>query len=233
EEVVVTVQGYIVRCNLPPITRPDQIPKSPHTAKQSVVITDLGSPEFESSARAILQIHTLFGSTLPDDTLVPWKPMKDAEHICIEFANRYFKSKDDSESPVIGLASDIDPMGLLVSRCPNGEHTEDNTVLYFERTTDHTTGNNNYTPCKPVVVRTGQLVEIQASFCVVPITKGRFIMLSKLRAVCILNTQVQDVNIPMSPTKKTKRRVGYGQDGVAGTEETRMALKRLRIDETH
>ena len=52
-----------------------------------------------------------------------------------------------------------------------------------------------YIPSKPITVRVGQLVEVQASFCVVPITKGRYLMLSKLRSVCILNNQVQEVSL--------------------------------------
>ena len=50
-----------------------------------------------------------------------------------------------------------------------------------------------YTPCDPVMVKVGQLVEIQGSFCVVPVSKGKYVMLNKLRAICILSTQVQEV----------------------------------------
>ena len=50
-----------------------------------------------------------------------------------------------------------------------------------------------YTPCDPVTVKVGQLVEIQVSFCVVPVSKGKYVMLNKLRAICILSTQVQEV----------------------------------------
>ena len=83
-------------------------------------------------------------------------------------------------------------------------------MLYFERKADLSTGyvltfehgagdliscrTSAYVPCKPVAVRVGQLVEVQASFCAVPITKGRYLMLSKLRSICILNTQVQEVS---------------------------------------
>ncbi len=51
-----------------------------------------------------------------------------------------------------------------------------------------------YMPIKPVAIRPGQLVEAQVSFSIVPITKGRHIMLCKLRSVCILSKQVQDVS---------------------------------------
>ncbi|KAI0727875.1 hypothetical protein BC629DRAFT_1259349, partial [Irpex lacteus] len=194
EEIVVTVQGFVLRCGLPPVTRAEQLPKNPMTAKQSVTLTGLGSKEFEAAARAILAIHTMFSSTLPEDALVPWKPHKDMDYVCLEFYNRYFKSRDDVGSAVLDIGPDIDPLGVLRSRCPLGEHTEDNAVLYFERKTNDTGyDSKTYTPCNPVAVRVGQLVEVQASFCVIPIAKGRYMMLCKLRAVCVLGTQVQDV----------------------------------------
>ena len=158
EEVVVTLQGYVLRCNLPPITRLEQyvtsvcknsksaystlirIPKNPITAKQSIVITGLGSVEFERSARAVLQIHTLFGSTVPEDTLLPWKPLRDSEYVCLEFSNRYFKGKDDGNSAVLPLPRNIDPYDMLRAKCHGAEHTEDNVVLYYERTTENSSG---------------------------------------------------------------------------------------------
>ena len=71
------------------------------TTKQSILITGLGSSEFEACARAVLRIHTLFGSTLPTDTLVLCNPVHDSEYVCLGFANRYFKGKDDDDSTVL------------------------------------------------------------------------------------------------------------------------------------
>ena len=109
-----------------------------------------------------------------------------------------------------------------------------------------------------MTIRVGQLVEVQVSFCVVPVSKGRHIMLSKLRAICVLSAQVQEVRetvssdtttliaiqdlndevfnstkrVPLSPTKKTKRNVGYYNCSNEDMEEgTREELKRMRIDE--
>lgn len=109
-------------------------------AKQSVTLTGLGSTEFEAAARAVLAIHTMFSSTLPDDALVPWKPQKDTDYVCLEFYNRYFKGRDETGSPAADIGTEIDPLGILRTRCPLGEHTEDNVVLYFERNTANITG---------------------------------------------------------------------------------------------
>ncbi|KAI0084505.1 hypothetical protein BDY19DRAFT_875268, partial [Irpex rosettiformis] len=193
EEVVVTLQGFVLRCNLPPITRSEQIPKNPMATKQSMVITGLGNKDFDTAARAVLEVHTLFASTLPENMLVPWKPSRDGDFVCLEFSNRFFKTGGDSNAGIVELNADIDPLGLLRACCPSGEHTEDNVVLYYERHVMPDSEETTYTSCKPVCVRVGQLVEIQASFCTVPITKGRHVMLSKLRSVCILGNPVQDV----------------------------------------
>lgn len=109
-------------------------------SKQSIVVTGLGSAEFERSARAVLQIHTLFESTLPEGTLLSWKPMRDSGYMCLEFSNRYFRGKDDGESPTIPLGHEIDPKDILGSVCRGAEHTEDNVVLYYERKIDSVTG---------------------------------------------------------------------------------------------
>ncbi|KAI0336886.1 hypothetical protein BDW22DRAFT_1349559, partial [Trametopsis cervina] len=71
EEVVVNLQGYILRCTLPPITRPEQLPKNVMAAKQSVILTGLGSELFDAAGRAVMEIHTYLASTLPDGCLQP------------------------------------------------------------------------------------------------------------------------------------------------------------------
>ena len=82
----------------------------------------------------------MFESTLPEGTLISWKPTRDAGYICLEFSNRYFRSKDDGESAAVPLGNSIDPHDLLGSRCRGAEHTEDNVVLYFERKVNSDTG---------------------------------------------------------------------------------------------
>ena len=121
-------------------TQNGRIPKNPLAARQSIVLTGLGSEGFERAARAVLQIHTLFSSTLPEDSLLPWKPIRDSGYICLEFSNRYFKGKDDGDATVLPLGRKIDPYDLLRSKCQSAEHTEDNVVLYYERKKDNVSG---------------------------------------------------------------------------------------------
>ena len=41
----------------------------------------------------------------------------------------------------------------------------------------------------------GQLVEVQVSFQAVPVAKGKYQMLQKLRAICILDRTVEEVSV--------------------------------------
>ncbi|KAI0825912.1 hypothetical protein BC629DRAFT_1276067 [Irpex lacteus] len=199
EEVVVNVQGYAVRTNLPPITRRDSLPKNPVNLKQSIVLTGVGTKQFEQAARAVLAIRTLFSATLPGDTLLPWTPIIDGGHKCLEFSNRYFTSGNVEGSKPVEFQTGVDPKGILANLEVNGIHTDDNVVLYFERVEGETAKlmarDFTYHPINPVSIRPGALVEVQTSFCVVPIAKGRHIMLNKLRSICILSRQVIDVSV--------------------------------------
>ncbi|KAI0346337.1 hypothetical protein BDW22DRAFT_1302883, partial [Trametopsis cervina] len=235
EEVVLNVQGYLLRSSLPPIFKMEQLPKNPRAAKQSVVLTGLGSDRFDDCGRAVMEIHSYFSTVLPPDTLLPWNIIRDEGNICLEFANRYFASMDLSmpEQQAIEFSKATDPNRVLENLASDLIHTDDNEVLYFERFSTaeplYVYISQVYVACDPIGVRLGQLVEVQVAFCTVPISKGRHLMLSKLRSVCILSRDVQSVRrrdildlqdmnheafsigkrVPISPTKKLKRRVGY------------------------
>ena len=151
EEVICHVQGYAVRVNLPPLTSRSQyvlryidsttltrlshrLSKNPRTAKQSVVVSGLGSEAFDRCARAILEVHAKLAAALPPGTLEEWKPIMDEGKICLEFSNRYFAVSSDGENlHTVSLSSEIDPFGLLAEAVPDGRHTEDNQVLYYDR----------------------------------------------------------------------------------------------------
>ncbi|KAI0340233.1 hypothetical protein BDW22DRAFT_1334836 [Trametopsis cervina] len=238
EEVVVNIQGYIFRCNLPPIHRSEQLPKNTLAAKQSVVLTGLNCEAFNAAGRAIIEIHSYLSSTLPDGSLQAWTPAKDDDSICLEFSNRYFMSGDRVDKlDSIPFTREVDPKGILHGRIQGLTHTEENEVLYFEKSCS-TNPNHSYTPCNPVSIRPGQLVELQVAFGTVPISKGRHIMLSKLRSICIIsrqdiNTSLFDKikNPPVSPLKKIKRRVGY-TTFADSANQTVGALKRLRLTDS-
>ena len=51
----------------------------------------------------------------------------------------------------------------------------------------------SYVKIAPTEIQVGNIVEAQVAFCAVPISKGRFKMLLKLRSVCILDRTVARV----------------------------------------
>ncbi|KAI0083167.1 hypothetical protein BDY19DRAFT_861843, partial [Irpex rosettiformis] len=164
--------------------------KNPMTAKQSLVLTGLGEKHFDNAVKAILELHSRFASHLPADSLQSWSPAKDEDMLCLELSNRYFTPDYLAEEyDIVSVDETIDPLGILQAKGAGGKHTEDNVVLYYERILDKNS-KLVYVPCKPVLMKLGLLVEAQVSFCTVPISKGRFIMLSKLRSICILDNQV-------------------------------------------
>ncbi len=115
--------------------------KNPLSAKQSLVLTGLGSEEFDNCVRAVIQFHSRFASHLPSDTLQPWSPIKDDEHLCLELSNRYYTPDNlVSQYEEASVSDTIDPMGLLRAKGNGLRHTEDNDVLYFERLPDEQRG---------------------------------------------------------------------------------------------
>ncbi|KAI0086715.1 hypothetical protein BDY19DRAFT_894419, partial [Irpex rosettiformis] len=199
EEVVVSVQGYALRTSLPPVTCKDSLPKNILSAKQLILLTGLGAEGFTKASRAVLAIRSMFTSNLPRNSLLPWTPIVDNGHQCLEFSNCYFSTSQLEGLNPVEFDPAVDPKGILASLEVDGKHTDDNVVLYFERLAGKNKGyestlEETYIAIKPVAIRPGYLVEVQSSFSVAPLNKGRYVMLNKLRSICILSKQVQDVS---------------------------------------
>jgi hypothetical protein len=109
-----------------------RLSKNVLAAKQSITITGLGCDAFSKSARAILEIHSLFASALPPDSLQMWTPLMDENCICLEFSNRYLTPVHEADLEAVDLGPEIDPVGILASNAQGGIYTEDNVVTYFE-----------------------------------------------------------------------------------------------------
>ncbi len=83
-----------------------------------------------------MAIRSLFAYSLPEDTLLPWAPIVEGGHKCLEFSNRYFTGGNVQGLNVVELDASVDPKGILANLEVNGKHTDDNVVLYFERKHD-------------------------------------------------------------------------------------------------
>lgn len=94
EEYVVRVQGYAVRCKLPPTTDRTRLVQSanqthialttyslgdnPRQASQSLTLSGLGGDVFEKSVQGVLEVYSHVSRHIPQGQLQAWEPQMDA-----------------------------------------------------------------------------------------------------------------------------------------------------------
>ena len=102
------------------------------TSEQSITITGLGNVEFDRAIIGIQQLRIVMENQVSAMKL--WEPRREQGHYVLTFSNRYFnKESEAANEEVKALSTDVDPLGLLAKAVPDGIHTSDNEVLYFER----------------------------------------------------------------------------------------------------
>ena len=104
--------------------------------KQGVSLTGLGTPLFDSSIQAIMDIYALFCRSVPRDKLQPCSFMDHyGQYTAIEMSNRFFSPrKDFPMSKSIPFSADVDPKGILARAIGTSFiHMEQNVVAYYER----------------------------------------------------------------------------------------------------
>ena len=108
---------------------------------------------------------------------------------------------------------------------------------------------------QPTEFEIGQLVELQVAVAAVPLTKGGFQILNKLRSICLLDRVVVTVSTclprvlqsliliqetiknnilgiiqrPLGSAQAVKRKVGYNDENEEQVETTRIDLKRVHL----
>ncbi|KAF7790675.1 hypothetical protein EIP86_001631 [Pleurotus ostreatoroseus] len=173
EEYVATLHGYVVKTMLPPITTSNQLPKNPRHTSQSIILGGLGASEFEESVQGVLEVYNQFRRSFSHGVLQDWEPRTVDGHLSLMFSNRFYSSSDEAR----GLKTEnidqlVDPFGILAEAVPDGIHTIDNQVLYYERYRT-AKGKLAYRAINPAGVKQGYLVEVQASFCAVPVARNQ------------------------------------------------------------
>ena len=108
-------------------------PKVAHLT-QTVHLSSLGSPAFESVTDRFISIHELFSQQFPEGTMQPPAPSWFMHYPKIEVSTRYFTSRKSCPSGESALLSeDIDPCGTLtVLMGSDLYHGIDNQVQYFK-----------------------------------------------------------------------------------------------------
>ena len=104
--------------------------------RQSVRLTGLSTPSFQTCVNNIQYIHAAFGRLVPDGGLEPFEPPTFLNHPCMDVATRYYTSRrEDPTGTAIPFLSEVDPNGALQAMVTDDHfHGIDNQVLYFTLT---------------------------------------------------------------------------------------------------
>ena len=109
--------------------------KNPRFARQSVLLSGLGLDQFHRTFDALLEIGTVIEDNLPNGKLRRPTPRLERGFPVLQFSNRYFADSSEAGASDAVSMDAVDPMKILRAAVPDGIHTLDNEVLYFERRT--------------------------------------------------------------------------------------------------
>lgn len=104
--------------------------------KQSVVLTGLGEPQFETAIRGMLSIYQVFQGLVAtlQGRLREWAPTQNSADLELKFHNRLLtRMKDIGDDIEVDMAQVIDPFNVLRPLLRDQVHTTDNVVEYWER----------------------------------------------------------------------------------------------------
>ncbi|KAK7035549.1 hypothetical protein VNI00_011842 [Paramarasmius palmivorus] len=134
EELVFTVHGIVLQCDLPPIVKPLTKNSSAKHVQQRVVLTGLNTPTFDKAIQGLMRIDDHLRSNIREEGTLDFLG-EQGSHTTLEVSNRYFTSKRVAKNEDhIPFSSVLDPKGILEEM--RGEsliHTAENQVEYYER----------------------------------------------------------------------------------------------------
>ncbi|KAF8075764.1 hypothetical protein FPV67DRAFT_1407739 [Lyophyllum atratum] len=198
EEVVFSVQGSILQKDLPPfLGKPPSVRSKIKYLRQNITLSGLGTPTFRDAMRSTGEIFGLFDRQFNEGFLQPWVATMDPSggEDLLEASNRYLTPKRDaSAASAVEFDHEVDPKGTLQAMAGNDHfHTDDNVVLYYKRRTEDD-GRYSYQKIGPQSFRTGDIVEIQVSFVVVPLKGEKYKMISVLRSIAFIDGNFKQVS---------------------------------------
>ncbi|KAH9910308.1 uncharacterized protein BXZ73DRAFT_58710 [Epithele typhae] len=234
EELILSIQGYLVEANLPPIRKMD-VPRSNHRIiglSQSVVISGLGEGLFQDAVQGAVCVYQVYQCLIETlhGRLREWTPFDRSDHLAIQFGNRLLsRGKEVGDDEIVDLADVVDPFNVLRPALRDHVHTTDNAVQYWERTMKESKA--TYTKIKPHQINTSNLVELQITFTVVHLPRQEYVFVPKLRSICDFNLAsiAALTKRAKSPRRTLKRKVGYGD---SEEDDTDSVLKRMRLDDS-
>ena len=161
QEIVLTIQGFVTQCHLPPITHRKQyvdivktninimivrrLPTKPLYSAQSIDIVGYGDPTFENGIDAISYISKIFEYSPDCKAPEPYCTRSWRSQPIISASNRYFTLQSSAPHEVLtSFPSKIDPINLLIRFAQTSTeplvNLDENEVRYFVRSEDKHTG---------------------------------------------------------------------------------------------
>ncbi|KAF8576935.1 hypothetical protein K439DRAFT_1622482 [Ramaria rubella] len=205
-EVTFQVQGYLVDFNLPPILHSDQnrLPWNVAWAKQMVRVSGLGGHGFHQSVMGFKTIHEIMTRRLPTNSCQTWQPSEYEGHVALDFQSPYFMRKSDEK--LAQLPENVDPLGYLARRGKSKGlwPSLDSLVEYYERKIVVVNKKQlvRHEHTEPATLRRGYLVEVTIVFHLNHTKKGRWMLFTLVRAIEVLNQEIDKVS-PHASTQKT------------------------------
>ncbi|KAF9455956.1 hypothetical protein BDZ94DRAFT_1353734, partial [Collybia nuda] len=193
EELIFSVRGLVTAKDLPPILQRPRLSAIRYKyLRQCITISGLGTNAFDHAMATATEIYGLFDRTFSDGQLESWTSSSSpslGEFVGIDASNRYMTPRKD----VPGVEHQpfppaVDPKGLLESMAYESEHihTDDNQVLYFTSRVNQD-GERTFENASPQVYRSGDIVELQLSFVVIPLRGEHYKMLTILHSIALLD----------------------------------------------
>ncbi|KAK7018721.1 hypothetical protein VNI00_018281 [Paramarasmius palmivorus] len=237
EELVFTIQGIILQCDLPPIVRPFPRSVSPIHLQQRILLSGFNTTTFADALQGLNHVDNILRLNVRDDSPPKSTPHKYG-YPSIEITNRYFTSKRlANEEDHIGIPLDIDPNGILEGlRGDSLVYTADNAVQYYQR--QLVNGGQQFKPVKPAHIKKGDIVEVQLTVTLVESRTGKgkntrhqYLTRLVLRSITQLDSTYSDAcrlaSSQPPPRPNLKRKIGHDEEEAMETQER---MKRMAVD---
>ncbi|KAL0060506.1 hypothetical protein AAF712_012696 [Marasmius tenuissimus] len=189
EELVFTVQGVILKKDLPPVDKP--LGKIAFMTQQ-IVLTGLDCEIFNKASRGLDVVESQFRRNLDEEDVDLHKVGATVDgYQAIELSNRYVTCKGATNGVTeVEMDEVIDPKGYLTALMNERYvRTEENVVEYYELVDGDGGGVKTYVKCPPKRFKKGDLVEAQFSLtcvCLGQRNANKWRMVGVLRSLTLL-----------------------------------------------
>ncbi|KAK7019415.1 hypothetical protein VNI00_018070 [Paramarasmius palmivorus] len=237
EELVFTIHGIIMLCDLPPVTRPYGRFVSVKALQQRILLTGLNTPSFADALEGLAVMDNVLRLNVREDSVKPLASVVDG-FTALDISNRYFTSRRFAqEDDHLPFSSDVDPNGILEGlRGHSMVHTSDNVVEYYHRV--ETNSGYRFNTIRPAQIKKGDIVEIQCTLTLIEFrandrkqARTEYSTKLVLRSITLLDRTFSEkarlANVTMTKSPSLKRRIGHFEEE---EKETQERIKRMAID---